>query len=448
MGGSSFANCVSYVSLFGGIDWTILNAGTCDCPSDCSGHGVCTDSGCRCDAGYTGVDCASINCSQQTCLNRGVCKTIFPDVEISSCECDNWQNVLGDCSGTMPDSLPGIPSLLPYPQYTDWDLYGNDHPIFNESTIAQIYLSIAPEDLDFLINPANKDVKEYKHADFRFYNGATTEVLEDVGMRIKGSLSRGFAKKSWKISFNTFVKGREWAQQKKISLKDAAMDSLYIREKVTQAAIYSMGGPTPRMSHAVVYINEMLWGLYVMLEEPARDEFLKSRFGNSKGSLWKCSGPLKYLGSDPDLYRTLEYKASNDHAEESYKPLENFISVLNLTPDDEFEEQIQTVMDVEFFLRTLSAEVATGNLDGIFNANNYCLYYNIDGLFYYYRYDLDLAYGATEDSFHMASRSIWEWGSESPPGRGRLLIDRILAVPAFQEIYASYLLKLLGVCQC
>eukprot|EP00008_Paramoeba_atlantica_P013325 CAMPEP_0201482706 /NCGR_PEP_ID=MMETSP0151_2-20130828/6969_1 /ASSEMBLY_ACC=CAM_ASM_000257 /TAXON_ID=200890 /ORGANISM="Paramoeba atlantica, Strain 621/1 / CCAP 1560/9" /LENGTH=440 /DNA_ID=CAMNT_0047865519 /DNA_START=601 /DNA_END=1923 /DNA_ORIENTATION=+ len=340
-------------------------------------------------------------------------------------------------------TLPAIPSLLGDPQYSDWDEYDDNHPIFNESTIAQIHLQISQEDLDFLINPVNQDIREYKHANFSFYNGAVTEVMEDVGMRIKGGLSRTFAKKSWKISFNTFVKGREWAQQKKIALKDASMDSMYVREKSAMAAVYAMGGPTPRGSHTMVYINGMAWGLYVILEDPGRDEFLKSRFGTSKGSLWKCVGTLEYLGSDPDLYRTEEYKASNDNAEESYEPLENFISVLNLTPDDEFEEKIQTVMNVEFFLRTLVAEVATGNGDGIWNGNNYFLYYQTDGLMYYYRHDLDLSFGFVDVYQRMAIRSVWEWGSATPPGRGRLLIDRILSVPSFQEMYSSYLLKLM-----
>ena len=41
----------------------------------------------------------------------------------------------------------------------------------------------------------------------------------------------------------------------------------------------------------------------------------------------------------------------NDGAEESYEPLINFLDILNNCPDDEFEEKIQTVMDIEFYLR-------------------------------------------------------------------------------------------------
>ena len=72
------------------------------------------------------------------------------------------------------------------------------------------------------------------------------------------------------------------------------------------------------------------------------------RFGYSKGALWKCTGTLAYLGADPELYRDKESpslfagksyrpetKAANDFA-----PLQNFISVLTQTPDEDFESEV------------------------------------------------------------------------------------------------------------
>ena len=46
----------------------------------------------------------------------------------------------------------------------------------------------------------------------------------------------------------------------------------------------------------------------------------------------------------------------NDGAEESYDPLIRFMDILNNAPDDEFEAQIQTIFDVEFFLRYVMGE--------------------------------------------------------------------------------------------
>ena len=40
-----------------------------------------------------------------------------------------------------------------------------------------------------------------------FSNGEITEEVKNVGFRIKGGISRSFAKKNWKLSFNAFEKG-------------------------------------------------------------------------------------------------------------------------------------------------------------------------------------------------------------------------------------------------
>jgi len=177
-----------------------------------------------------------------------------------------------------------------------------------------------------------------------------------------------------------------------------------------------------------------------MLEEAGSNQFLKSRFGNDDGSLWKISdlNGLKWKGSDPEAYKNnSKYKAMNDAAED-FTPIVNLVDVLNNCPDDQFETQIQLIMNVEFFLRTFAAEVATGNWDGGFNGNNYYLYYNIDLKFYYYRYDVDIAFGSTEEWFHGSNRNVWTWGEHWV---GRRLIQRILSVSSFQQTYSDYLTK-------
>ena len=140
----------------------ISAAGKCGCPSDCSApeRGTCVENSqefsssseraCRCAAGWTGPDCATVECPANQCSGRGECFT-FEDaaVAFSTCKCEAGY-ALNDCSAVMND-LPDVPLTLNHNQYTSWDQYGDKHPIFNQSTIAQIYLSIDPADLADLL---------------------------------------------------------------------------------------------------------------------------------------------------------------------------------------------------------------------------------------------------------------------------------------------------------
>ena len=68
-----------------------------------------------------------------------------------------------------------------------------------------------------------------------------------------------------------------------------------------------MASPISRSSYATLYMNNVFYGLYYVIENVDK-EFLTSRFGDKKGALYKCNGNLGYMGSNPALYK-LQYQA-------------------------------------------------------------------------------------------------------------------------------------------
>ena len=61
---------------------------------------------------------------------------------------------------------------------------------------------------------------------------------------------------------------------------------------------------------------------------------------------------LKWVGNNSNAYvNNTTYEPMNNAAQGDYSPLINFLYILNNCPDWAFEEQIQTVLNVEFFLR-------------------------------------------------------------------------------------------------
>jgi CotH kinase protein len=79
--------------------------------------------------------------------------------------------------------------------------------------------------------------------------------------------------------------------------------------------------------------------------------------------------------------------------------------------------------------------------DGIYNANNYFLYLDPrDGLFKFFRQDLDVSFGAyNSSSYDFVKRNIWTWTTTPTQGRGYFLPTRILSQEVYQRRYAYYL---------
>eukprot|EP00211_Chloroparvula_japonica_P017139 CAMPEP_0119151152 /NCGR_PEP_ID=MMETSP1310-20130426/45938_1 /TAXON_ID=464262 /ORGANISM="Genus nov. species nov., Strain RCC2339" /LENGTH=303 /DNA_ID=CAMNT_0007143403 /DNA_START=60 /DNA_END=968 /DNA_ORIENTATION=+ len=198
--------------------WSVVGAGTCECPSDCTGRGTCNGGdGCVCGVGYTGVDCASIRCDPSACAGRGTCRNVYDVGDM--CECDPGY-AGSDCVASM-GGIPATPILLPDSEYSSKDEYGDDHPVFNQSTIAVVHIHLAEEDLEYLLNPLNSDNDDYMPADMHFFNGNLERYLVKVGFRTKGHASRSYSKKSWKVNLKEFVDREDLAGIDHIAFKAA-----------------------------------------------------------------------------------------------------------------------------------------------------------------------------------------------------------------------------------
>eukprot|EP01094_Clydonella_sp_ATCC50884_P002546 TRINITY_DN11943_c0_g1_i2.p1 TRINITY_DN11943_c0_g1~~TRINITY_DN11943_c0_g1_i2.p1 ORF type:complete len:615 (+),score=116.30 TRINITY_DN11943_c0_g1_i2:217-1845(+) len=410
--------------------------GSCACPNDCLMnvvHGMCGSWGCMCAPGYQGSDCSQVDCSSlDRCSSHGECVEVEGE---KTCVCDGGY-VGNDCS--VPHvPIPPPPKLLPSHQYSDTDKYQEDHPVFNTSTIAQIRMTLPYQDMQDILNATNVNTKEYKEATFWFYNGAISESRSQVGFRIKGGYSRKGAKKTFKISFNEFTKGGDWKDLKKINLKGISTDPSLIREAFSTDVAFGLDTYIPRYSYAMLYVNDVYYGLYIMLEN-VDSKFVKSRFGSSKaGALWKTIGFLEDLGDDPAAYESAMcgdrvcYDPKTDQADD-FSILANFIGVINRTPDEDFAEAIQSVLDVDMFLRSMAFEIMTGNWDGLKNGNNYYLFWNNElQLMQYIRYDQDVAFGTLHRSHPVTTIDVFSWGDDEF-NRGGALISRVLAVESFR----------------
>jgi len=129
------------------------------CPNYCynaTQQGTCNSGQCECAQGWIGEDCSRVS-STNPCNGQGTVQDVSG---VQTCVC-NPGYVLMDCSAQAGPLPPITQTINPIAQYSSWDEYGDQNPIFNDSTIAQIHLTMDPSVLEFMLDPVNKHTETY-----------------------------------------------------------------------------------------------------------------------------------------------------------------------------------------------------------------------------------------------------------------------------------------------
>ncbi|MDP2423231.1 MAG: CotH kinase family protein [Bacteroidales bacterium] len=318
----------------------------------------------------------------------------------------------------------------------------------------QVYISSVVPRIDIIIHPdslawiyANVESDREFRATFIFNNGTLHDTIHDIGFRLRGNTSRYAQKKSFKVSFNTFISGRKYYGLEKLNLNGEHNDPSVIRARIVWDIFNQSRVPVPRSNHVRVYINNNYYGVYINVEH-IDENFVKLRYGNNDGDLYKCLWPadLAYLGSNPDLYkimsggrRVYELKIQEN---DNYTSIANFINVLNNTPISQLPCALEKVFNVQDYLKIAAIDILTSNWDGyIFNKNNFYLYQNTStGLFEYIPYDVDNTFGIDWFNIIWSNRNIYNWFNTAT-GEQRPLFTRLMQVPEYKAQFTYYLKK-------
>ena len=267
------------------------------------------------------------------------------------------------------------------------------------------------------------------------------EVYKNVGLRFKGNSSssvRGL-KKSYKFKFDEFKK-QDFHGFKKLNFSNGFKDPSMLREKLAYDLLSEAGVPASRATFAKLYLTidghydaEYL-GLYTLVEQVDK-VFLKERFGDTEGCLFKGEGlsDLIYRGDDPRRYER-DYEAKLSKIQQDYSVLIQFIQLLNETPEESFQTEIENKFNVETFLSWLALNTLLSNLDSYAGTgHNYYLYFNKStGKSEFIPWDLNEAFG----NFQVGSaQDMMELDIYEPYAKPKILIERILHVPEFKERY-------------
>jgi len=314
--------------------------------------------------------------------------------------------------------------------------------VYDDTQVAQIFITMNPADYTWMM--ANPHSDSAHVSTIKFKNKYIDTTITNVGIRIRGNTSRDAQKKSLKISFNEFVKGKDFYGVEKLNVNGEHNDPSIIRSKLCWGLFQKNGFRSSRAAHAAVYINGNYNGLYISVEH-IDEEFIKKNFTDATGNLWKCLYPadLTYKGSDPNIYKYRQsfpaYELSTNEDQGDYSQLARLINLINNTPGSAFQDSLENILDVRDFLKYEAMNVLVGQWDDYWsNMNNYYLYFEpTEKKFHFIPYDYDNTFGI--DWFSI------DWTQADPfnfpkINRGsRPLADKLMAIAQYRDLYTHFL---------
>jgi hypothetical protein len=324
-------------------------------------------------------------------------------------------------------------------------LTNSENKVYTDNVVHRIDVQLEADSLTAMY--ANVNDHEYP-CTVIIDDRLTTDTVLQAAVSFRGNTSMGAAKKSFKISFNTFVPGRTYKRLEKMNLNGEHNDPAISRSKIYWETLASMKVPGPRANHYEVYINGNYYGLYVNVEH-IDENFIDSRFGNNGGNLYKCTYPadLAFISNNPNDYKLGSsrrvYELQTNLAEDDYSDLAHFIDQLNNNNSAQFKDSIERLLNVNSLLRSYAVDIATGHWDNsFFNVNNFYLYKNREtGKFEYIPYDTDNTFGIDWFNIDWKTRNMYNW----PPASGnRPLINRLLAQSEYRDRFSFFMGQLIS----
>ena len=308
-----------------------------------------------------------------------------------------------------------------------------------------------------LRNPAARrnGLSGVRGIEFEWVN-ATVEfedlTVSNAAVRYKGNgtylRSQEMAKRPFKVDLNKFSTNAPLAGRTTLNFANLVSDDSCIHDTLGYEVYRAAGVPAPRTAFARMFVSTnasppAYLGVYAMVEN-VDQPFAVEWFGTRKGSLFKpvTTELFSDLGGDWSAYKGIYDPKTRLTPAQSERVID-LARLLTHAHDEAFAAAIGQFIDLEEFSRFLAVTVLISSYDGFLNnGQNFCLWLSPETQqFQFIPWDLDNAWGkfggggSAADRVHASIRHPWM-------GSHRLL-ERVMAIPEFQERYLHDLEELL-----
>ncbi len=229
--------------------------------------------------------------------------------------------------------------------------------LFNNNTTHTIYVTFSQAGyLNLLknnkVNDDNNGTSTYLPVTV-IIDGVT---VDSVGIQFKGNSSYynySTDKKPVTFSLDQYRPAQLYDSLNSINLNNFYQDATCMHEKLLLDFAQTKGLYAPRANYAKLYFNGTYWGLYLMVER-INSTFLKDRFSNKKGNLFKGDGSsaacanLFYNSTISNYYNC--YTLKTNTTTNDWTDLQNLTKQINNTSNGQFYDSLEAVMNTPSFI--------------------------------------------------------------------------------------------------
>lgn len=180
-------------------------------------------------------------------------------------------------------------------------------------------------------------------------------VRHDVLVRLRGSSSRKWPKKSWRVEFpNGKFDGR-----KKHNYIAEYQDATLMAEKLGYDLLLATSTPGPNTRFVNLTINGHYEGVFVDVERVDKDFLDAHRFDDRDATIYRCGAK----DCEMKLWRT-SYQKKWDKETNELEPnddLDAFLQMVNRTQEPDLERAFSRTLEVDRLLRSMTMEALVGN---------------------------------------------------------------------------------------
>lgn len=264
--------------------------------------------------------------------------------------------------------------------------------------------------------------------------------IDSIGFKKKGNISASHInhKFPFKVKTNKYVSGKEYDDIKEFTLHNSFQDPSLMREKMTYDLMRDLGLHGLRTAFAKVYINDLYWGLYTLVE--GKDEMYKHVFDNRDGAVLESTdfGNMCYQGpNQSDYYDSLfddyTYTLDNGDEQTAWQHFPAMLNAANNTTASEYMSTVPNFLNITDFFRYQAANVYLLNSDSYiaFRGNQLYYYNETDGIWEVIPWDFNASFG------------LWNTNNYTPTDYPILpnaisngcIASKLNDVPALNDIY-------------